>query len=343
MLGKISRTSTHFDLRQVGAPLRAGQFAQDVRNGLTAKSKFLQPIYFYDDLGSRLFEAICSLPEYYLTRAESEILEAKADDIISLAAGSGGAQCRLIELGSGSAEKTRFLIDVLLDRQEELLYIPIDISAASLEQSANELSAEYPGIKVAPYSGDYFSVLAELRETGLPGGDDSRSIFLFLGSNIGNLNPDESRSFLRDIWKLLSPGDALLLGADLKKDTETLVAAYDDPLGVTAAFNRNLLLRINRELGADFDIGAFEHLALYNDELSRMEMHLVSREPQTVHISSINLSVKFDWRESIHTESSYKFDVETISELASDSGLLLRESWFDRARRFSFNLLVPGH
>jgi L-histidine N-alpha-methyltransferase len=340
MLGKISRPSNRFDLRQVGTDRQSGQFAEDVRIGLTADSKFLPPMYFYDELGSRLFEAICLLPEYYLTRAESEILEANVDEIVSLAAGNDDLECRLIELGSGSGEKTRYLIEGFLDRQAELHYIPIDISAESLEQSANQLSADYPRVKVTAYSGDYFSVLDNLRQSGLPGADNSRNVFLFLGSNIGNLDSKQASVFLREIRRLLSPNDALLLGADLKKDPDTLISAYDDSLGVTAAFNRNLLARINRELRADFDVCMFEHLAIYNDELSRVEMHLVSREPQTVTIRGINLTVTFDWRESIHTESSHKFDIDAIAELASYTGFLVRKSWFDRERQFSFNLLV---
>jgi L-histidine Nalpha-methyltransferase len=342
MLEKISQTGKGFDLRQIPSERRSRLLSEDVRIGLTGKSKFLPPMYFYDELGSKLFEAITRLPEYYLTRAESEIFETSADDIISLVAPPGGPDCRLVELGSGSAEKTRYLIEALLDRQEDLHYVPIDISVAALEESANQLAADYPGVMVTAYSGDYSSVLENLKESGLPGGNSYRNVFLFLGSNIGNFTPDEARAFLREVWSLLSPGDSLLLGADLKKDPEILVAAYDDLLGVTAAFNRNLLVRINRELGADFDVCMFEHLALYNEELSRIEMHLVSREPQTVKISSLDLEVRFDWRESIHTESSYKFDVEALSDLASDSGFMLNKSWFDRERRFSFNLLVPA-
>ena len=340
MLGKISRPANRFDLRRVGQGRRTNEFADDVRIGLTADTKFLPPKYFYDELGSLLFEAICHLPEYYLTRSESEILENDVEEIVSLAAGNDDVDCRLIELGSGSAEKTRYLIEGFLDRQAELHYIPIDISEESLEQSGNQISADYPGVKVTAYSGDYFSVLETLRETGLPGGADSRNVVLFLGSNIGNLDPDEARAFLGEIRKLLSPEDCLLLGADLKKDQDTLIAAYDDSLGVTAAFNRNVLVRINRELGGDFDICMFEHIAFYNDELSRIEMHLVSREPQTINIGDLNLKVSFDWRESIHTESSHKFDIEGISRMASGSGFRLRKSWFDREKRFSFNLLT---
>jgi L-histidine N-alpha-methyltransferase len=342
MLGKISRPLSRFVLKEVGGDHRSDRFAEDVRRGLTADPKFLPPMYFYDELGSKLFEAICLLPEYYLTRRESAILESHAEDIVALAAGSDKQPCRFIELGSGSAEKTRFLIEALLDRQPELDYIPIDISSESLAQSATQLSADYPNVNITAYAGEYLAVLRALRETGFPGEKGCRNVVLFLGSNIGNLDPDQSRSFLRDLRQLLSANDALLLGADLKKDPDILIPAYDDALGVTAAFNRNLLTRINKEFKADFDICMFEHLAIYNDDLGRVEMHLVSREPQTVIVEALDLTVRFDWRESIHTENSYKFDINALSDLAAECGFRLQQSWFDSERKFSFNFLVAA-
>jgi L-histidine N-alpha-methyltransferase len=328
----LNRLTSH----RLARTSEANEFADDVRAGLTARPKFLPPKYFYDDLGSKLFEAICYLPEYYLTRAESEILRRHAEAII--AATDGPA--RLIELGSGSAEKTRYLIDALLQRQPELHYLPVDISSASLEASSVELLETYTDLRITAYAADYFTALSALAEAEKSKQDYRRTIVLFLGSNIGNFDEHESRAFLRAVRHMLDSGDALLLGADLKKPASLLVPAYDDALGVTAAFNLNLLARINRELGGDFDLRKFAHRAIYNDSQSRIEMHLVSREPQRVRIRAINLNIHFDAAETIHTENSYKFDAEQLAALARDTGFALRQTWRDAAQRFSFNLLT---
>lgn len=314
----------------------ASTFADDVRAGLSSQPKFLLPKYFYDDLGSKLFEAICRLPEYYLTRAEREILARHADDIIQTVTG----RARLIELGSGSAEKTRYLIDALLARQAELLYIPVDISGASLEASSQELLKVYPGLRIHAYCSDYFTALRALAATPFSDADGDRTIALFLGSNIGNFDPQESRAFLSEARRMLRPQDALLIGADLKKSVDVLVPAYDDALGVTAAFNLNLLARINHELGGDFDIKKFAHRARYNDAQGRMEMCLVSCARQTVRLRALDLETRFAEGETIHTENSYKFDLEQLRELARDTGFALAQTWFDDARRFSFNLFT---
>src|SRR5947209_10004117 len=234
-------------------------FAADVRRGLTAARKFLPPKYFYDELGSQLFEAICRLPEYYLTRAESEIFARRSEEIVD--ATSRGSRVTLVELGSGSASKTRRVIEALLRRQRRLLYVAVDISTAALEASARALLQDYGALAVNAYAGDYDAALplvgAELDE-------ESRALVLFLGSNVGNFDREGARAFLRRLRGVLRAGDCLLLGADLKKDPAVLEAAYDDALGVTAAFNLNLLARINRELGADFRLRAFRHVALYH-------------------------------------------------------------------------------
>lgn len=310
--------------------------AEDARAGLTSRPKTLPPKYFYDELGSRLFEAICALPEYYLTRAESEILSSYADDIVSSIGGSTGAPARLVELGSGSAEKTRFLIEALLRRQPALHYLPVDISAASLERSSVELLQLYPRLRVTAYAADYFTALREL----VPARAGERTAALFLGSNIGNFAQREAADFLLAVRKVLKAEDSLLLGADLKKSADILIPAYDDALGVTAAFNRNLLVRINRELGADFCVEKFRHLALYDEERGRVEAHLVSTARQTVRLAALDLEIGFDEGETIHTENSYKFDLEQLRELARATGFHLERSWLDGARRFSFNLFA---
>src|SRR5262245_18462234 len=310
-------------------------FAEDVRVGLTANPKRLPPKYFYDELGSRLFEAICALPEYYLTRAESQILRNNAAEIISTVRGP----MRLLEFGSGSSEKTRYLIQALLRRQSELQYVPVDISYSSLELASQELLRLYPQLRITAFAADYFTALDALREMR-PANADLRSVAVFLGSNIGNFGPYESREFLRAVRSVLRRGDAMLLGADLKKSPDVLIAAYDDRLGVTASFDLNLLARMNHELQAEFDIAKFQHRAIYNAELGRIEIYITSRQQQIVRISALDFEVPFGLGESIHTENSYKFDLEQLGVLARDSGFSLANTWFDRVRLFSFNLLV---
>jgi dimethylhistidine N-methyltransferase len=313
----------------------SNSLASDVREGLTRSPKRLLPKYFYDELGSRLFEAICALPEYYLTRSESEILRDNAREIVASIAGP----VRLLELGSGSAEKTRFLIEALLANQPELHYLPVDISESSLELSSQRLLRLHPALRITAFAADYFTALEALAES-MPADPKRRTVALFLGSNLGNFGRDESREFLRAVRRLLHPGDALLLGADLKKSPQILLPAYDDSIGVTAAFNLNLLARINRELDADFDVRKFHHNATYNEELGRIEIRLISQAPQRVHIRAIDLEVSFDSGEGIHTENSYKFDLEQLAGLARETGFVPAKTWFDRARLFSFNLFV---
>lgn len=306
-------------------------FGRDIRAGLITKPKWIPAKYFYDELGARLFEAICFLPEYYLTRAESEILREYADEITGLFDGS----VRLIELGSGSAEKTRFLIEAWLRRQSQLHYLPVDISASSLESSSNSLLRAYPLLRITGYAADYFTALQKLGDEPAGAGP---TVALFLGSNIGNFAFEDALFFLSKVRGILRRGDALLLGADLKKSAELLVPAYDDALGVTAAFNLNVLVRMNRELGADFDLSKFEHRALYNEECGRIEMHLVSRVAQRVTLGALQLEVEFERGESIHSESSYKYGLDDLAGLARRTGFNLGRSWFDSEHRFSFNL-----
>jgi L-histidine N-alpha-methyltransferase len=309
---------------------RAG-LAEDVRRGLSTKPKRFLPKYFYDQLGSQLFEAICLLPEYYLTRAENEILERYADEIVASVAG----ETTLIEMGSGSASKTRLIIEALLRKQNELVFMPVDISASALDSSSRILLQSYPQLKVEAYAADYFAGLAELGKK-----PRLRTLALFLGSNISNFDPEDALRFLRALRQVLKEGDALLLGADLKKDKTVLEAAYNDALGVTAAFNLNVLARINRELGGDFDLRSFQHHAFYNEKIGRVEIYIESLRQQTVTISELDMEVQFGEGEQIHTENSYKYDLSDITELASKTEFTRAHTWVDHEKQFSSNLLL---
>jgi L-histidine N-alpha-methyltransferase len=314
----------------------ADDFAADVRRGLTAPRKFLLPKYFYDPLGSRLFDAICLVPEYYLTRAEADIFARHAEAIVEKAR-EGARRVTLFELGSGSAAKTRRIIDALLSVQQTLLYVPVDISTAALEASAGALLGDYEGLSVTAYAADYDTALPRLAESFE---DGARALVLFLGSNVGNFDRAEARDFLRRVRASLRAGDRLLLGADLKKEAAALEAAYDDPLGVTAAFNLNLLARINRELGADFSPRDFRHVALYDEREGRVEMHLESTHEQTVRVEALDLDIGFRAGERIHTENSYKYSLGELSALAAATGFELGHTWLDPEERFSSNLFV---
>lgn len=308
-------------------------FAEDVLRGLSANPKHLFPKYLYDELGSQLFEAICRVDEYYLTRAESEILSRNADEIVGLL-----EHCKtLIELGSGSADKTRKIIEALLRRQTELLFIPVDISVSALEKSCGELLDSYPRLRIEAFAADYFDGLAALSPLG-PG----RALVLFLGSNIGNLERSEAVKFLQAIRRVLRQGDALLLGTDLRKDRATLEAAYNDALGVTRAFILNELARINRELIGNFDLRSFDLKSSYNEEAGRVDVYLESRRTQSVTIRRLNLSVTIEAGELIHMENAYKYDLTELSILAAQSGFTLTRTWLDDQRRFSSNLLLAS-
>jgi L-histidine Nalpha-methyltransferase len=309
---------------------RAG-LAEDVRRGLTSHPKRFLPKYFYDQLGSQLFEAICLLPEYYLTRAENEILTRYADEIVTAFNGD----TTLLEMGSGSASKTRLVIEALLRKQRELLFIPVDISASALDSSSRILLQSYPQLRIEAYAADYFAGLAELAKK-----PRARTLALFLGSNISNFDRDDALKFLRALRQVLGEGDTLLLGADLKKEKSVLEAAYNDALGVTAAFNLNVLARINRELGGDFDLRAFRHFAFYNEAPGRIEIYIESLRSQTVTIKQLGLEVEFGEGEQIHTENSYKYDLYDIANLAAQTGFTRARTWLDSAERFSSNLLL---
>ena len=320
-----SRLAIHDLARRNGR----ADFARDVRRGLSAYPKHLFPKYLYDELGSRLFEAICEVDEYYLTRAEDEILTAYADEIVRTL-----PNCKtLIELGSGSAQKTRKIIEALIRGRGELLFIPVDISATALEKSSHALLDSYPNLKINAYAADYFEALEALPPLG-----PNPALVLFLGSNIGNFEPDEAVDFLRAIRRVLRQQDALLLGADLKKDARTLEAAYDDSLGVTRAFIVNELERINRELDANFDLWAFGLRSLYDESAGRVEVYLESLRSQAVSIRALDMSVSFDAGERTHMENSYKFDLDGLKLLGRQSGFDLERTWLDEEKLFSSNL-----
>lgn len=307
--------------------------AEDVRKGLSAEPKRFLPKYFYDELGSQLFEAICLLPEYYLTRAENEILQKYSDQIV----GALDGHKTLVEMGSGSASKTRLIIEALLRGQQELLFMPVDISATALESSSRILLQSYPRLTIEAYAADYFAGLAELGKK-----PRSRTLALFLGSNISNFDLDEALRFLRAMRSVLNKGDALLLGADLKKDPAVLEAAYNDALGVTSAFNLNVLARINRELNGTFDLHNFRHRAFYNEEVGRIEIYIESLIDQRVRIEKLDLEIEFGAGELIHTENSYKYDMNGIRALAGQTDFELSRTWLDSQERFSSNLLLAS-
>lgn len=295
----------------------------DVLRGLTRTPKTLPPKWFYDAHGSELFDQITQLPEYYPTRAEREILVARAAEI----AAASGART-LVELGSGSSEKTRYVIDALTDLHT---YVPVDVSESALTQAGHALIAERPGLNVHALIADFTAELT-LPETPGP------RLLAFLGGTIGNLLPAERAEFFASVRALLSPGDALLLGTDLVKDENVLVRAYDDAAGVTAAFNKNVLTVVDRELGADFDPGTFDHVALWDAENEWIEMRLRSRTAQTVKIPALDLAIDFADGEELHTEISAKFRKEGVRAELAAAGLELAHWWTDGEGRFALSL-----
>ena len=306
-------------------------FAQDVAYGLAAPQKWLPPKYFYDERGSHLYEQICALPEYYPYRAEREILSTHAAEIHAEI-----GHLALVEFGSGSATKTRHLLSAYEWTGQPFRYCPVDISREILWDTANRLLQEYSRVEIHAMHADFAGQPEVIQAFQL-----EQKAVAFFGSSLGNFTPAESVEFLRRTAAILGPEDVFLLGIDLKKSPAILLPAYDDAQGVTAAFNRNLLHRINRELGGRFDPHRFEHLALYNEEQSRIEMHLRSRQAQHVPIVKIEQVVSFGKDETIHTESSYKYTVDEVRELGYQANLALRRAWFDARRYFLLALFRP--
>jgi L-histidine Nalpha-methyltransferase len=303
----------------------------DARRGLTAEPKSLPPKWFYDAQGSALFDKITELPEYYPTRAEREILHATAAQIASLTRAR-----TLVELGSGSSDKTRLLLDAL--RPSLSCYVAVDVSEAALVAAGDALAVSYPGLEVRAVVSDF------TEDLGLPADSEAPSprLVLFLGSTIGNLAPDERAAFLARIRAGLGDGDCFLLGTDLVKDPATLVAAYDDASGVTAEFNKNVLAVLNAELGADFDREAFEHVALWDPAAEWIEMRLRSAGAQTVHLPGIGLTVGFADGEEMRTEISAKFRRAGVEAELAAAGLAMRAWWTDSAAQFAVSLSVPA-
>ena len=308
------------------------EFADEVRHYLTQPQRQLPSRWFYDDLGSALFEAICRLPWYPLTRAEMRLLDRHARDIVD-----PGVRT-IVELGPGSGAKLSSLVGGAGDRRGPLDLHLVDVSASALTQAARTLE-KHRDVRVVGHQAPYEAGLREFkRARSAPG----RRLALFLGSNIGNFDPPGRDAFLGSVRSALDRGDAFLLGADLVKPERELLLAYDDPLGVTAAFNLNLLARINRELEGDFDLGAFSHRAVWNEERSRVEMHLRSERPQRVSIRGADLSFVMRAGETIWTESSYKYRPAEIAERLRRAGFAVREPWIDEADRFALTLAVAA-
>ncbi|GFG73816.1 L-histidine N(alpha)-methyltransferase [Mycobacterium botniense] len=301
---------------------------RDVLEGLTGCPKSLPPKWFYDATGSVLFDQITRLPEYYPTRAETEILHACSAEVAS----ATGADT-LVELGSGTSEKTRILLDALGACERLRKFVPFDVDASVLAAAVTAISLEYPGLDIAAVCGDFEEHLTEIPCGG-------RRLFAFLGSTIGNLTPRPRARFLASLAAVLQPGDSLLLGIDLVKDVGRLIRAYDDPAGVTAAFNRNVLAVINRELDADFNLGAFTHVACWNAAEQRIEMWLRASSRQRVRVGALGLTVEFAAGEEMLTEVSCKFHREmVVSELAA-AGLHQTRWWTDTAGDFGLSLAV---
>jgi dimethylhistidine N-methyltransferase len=321
----MGQPSAGYAIRDLHAD--TGRFLDDVMAGLSRPHKTLPPKYFYDTQGCALFEAICALPEYYLTRAELALMHAHVGEM----ARHLGSRCALIEYGSGSGRKTRILIAAV----EPVAYIPIDIARAELAATAGQIAREFPRVRVLAVCADYSRPLALPELEGL---DARRRVGYFPGSTVGNFTPAEAAAFLAIAREQVGAGGGLLIGVDLKKDPALLDAAYNDARGVTAAFNLNLLDRINRELGADFDLSAFRHRAFYDEMHGRIEMHLESVKAQTVTIGG--RVIHFREGETIHTENSYKYSVREFQELAGSAGLQPRACWTDTDRLFGVHYLA---
>jgi L-histidine N-alpha-methyltransferase len=329
------------------ADYRAASLRADALAGLTATPKSLPPKWFYDAQGSALFEKITELPEYYPTRAERAILRAVAPEIAALTGAT-----TLVELGSGSSEKTRLLLSALRDAGTLRGYVPVDVSESALAAAGDALAAEYPGLAVHAVVADFEKYLGVPSDAGSGvtgngaagdgGNGDGPRLVAFLGSTIGNMVPDERAVFLRRVRAQLRPGDAFLLGTDLVKDPAVLVAAYDDSAGVTAAFNKNVLAVLNAELGADFDLDAFDHLAVWDAGREWIEMRLRAASAQRVRVADLGLTVEFAAGEQMRTEVSAKFREAGVRTELAAAGLAVRSWWTDPGGQFGLSVAVPA-
>ena len=313
------------DKRNLNAEIINNEFLTDVIDGLNQKPKTLKPKYFYDNRGAELFTEICKTPEYYPTRTEIEILKLNAKDIAS----EIGDNVALIEYGSGALEKIQILLNVL---ENPAGIIPVDISKDQLIEATAELQTMYPDLKIIPIPADFTKPISIPKLSPAP----ANRVAFFPGSTIGNFEPDLAISFLQGVTDTIGPGGLLLIGFDLKKQTETLVAAYDDKAGITEKFNKNILHRINTELGGNFNLRSFKHIARYNEKEGRVEMHLESQTNQSVSIK--NTVFQFMEKETIHTENCYKFTETDFKALASKAGLSPVKAWNDNRRYFAVML-----
>lgn len=300
------------------------QFAEDVLRGLSSNPKSLSSKYFYDDEGSRLFQEIMKLPEYYLSDCELEIFSGHAKDIFQAFA-NGNDSFDLIELGAGDGTKTAVLIDYFLKQNVFITYSPIDISQVAVDGLTSKFKDEFPALEINALCGDYFKILKSLRPDAA-----RRKVLLFLGSNIGNFTGEQSLVFFRNLCEVMNPNDLLFIGFDLQKDPHVIANAYDDAAGVTAEFNLNLLRRVNRELGGNFDLDKFTHYANYRPIEGSARSFLVSRERQSVHLTALNRTFEFDRWEAVFMEISQKYSLGMIERLASDSGFSIKQNFFDR-------------
>ncbi len=324
------------------------EFASDVARCLASKdNKYLSPKYLYDKVGSQLFEQICLQQEYYLTRTEASILNKHAPLISKLA----GSNIKIIELGSGSSYKTAILLSYLSSQKKRIHYFPIDISNSILIESESKLRSQFPNASIIGIRSDYdrgidmaaaeCMATQEEENNNINNNIPYTKLVLFLGSSIGNFELTEARSLLRTVREKLHTDDFLLVGFDLQKDESVLNAAYNDKAGITAKFNLNLLARINRELGGNFELEKFEHCTFYNRELNRIEMHIVSKTDQQLYIAALDKTFALRKGESIHTENSYKYSLSQIDALAEDCGFTVEKNLTDIRRWFDLALLSP--
>lgn len=304
----------------------AESLAADVRRGLSTQPKALPPKWLYDPVGCELFERICDLPEYYPTRTERVILQQRAEEVARLTGAT-----TVVELGSGTSEKTRLLLDALQEEGSLQRFVGFDVAEPTLRCALGELASRYPDVEVEGMVGDFERHVGKIPAAG-------RRMVIFLGGTVGNLEPGQRRAFLGQLAGTLDPGEWLLLGTDLVKDPDRLVAAYDDAAGVTAEFNRNVLSVINNELGADFDLGAFDHVARWDDDREWIEMRLRSRRCQTVEVPGVGISASFEEGEEMRTEVSTKFRVEALDGELSRAGFARRATWTDPAGDFALTL-----
>ena len=312
--------------------LKHSEIAMDVWKGLSSGPKYLLPKYFYDDIGSRIFQEIMNMPEYYLTDCEDEILRTNKNEICHAFMNSN-EQFDLIELGSGDGAKTKIILKHLVEINAKFTYLPIDICAQANDDLVDTLEWEIPDLNVKAYTGDYFQVLEDMNRF-------NRKVILLLGSNIGNFSEEESNAFLTQLANLTESGDLVLIGFDLKKSPQIILQAYDDPHGYTRRFNLNLLHRLNRELSADFNLDVFLHHATYNPVSGDAESYLVSTINQIVYVNALDETFRFRQWEPIFMERSHKYDMDEIQRLAAFNGFEIRQNFFDRRNYFTDSLWI---